>query len=115
MRKRDGEVVFPFESGAGPAAEHHSFLRVAEFVDAPGQGPGITWHDGMTAVAFPQDAGDLPFGTPDAQGRTARGGDAIAFTGYDRALVCRPEEALDCFLRTKIDVLVLGNYFVTRD
>ena len=29
-------------------------------------------------------------------------------------VVCRPEEALDCFLRTKMDVLVLGNYFVER-
>ena len=47
MRKRDGEVVFPFESGAG----------------------------------------DLPF---------------------------RSEEALDCFLRTEMDMLVLGNYVVTR-
>lgn len=29
-------------------------------------------------------------------------------------VVCRPEEALDCFLRTKMDVLVIGNYFVNR-
>jgi len=29
-------------------------------------------------------------------------------------VVCRPEEALDCFLRTKMDVLVLGNYLVRR-
>jgi len=29
-------------------------------------------------------------------------------------VVCRPEEALDCFLRTKMDVLVLGNMFVER-
>ncbi len=29
-------------------------------------------------------------------------------------IVCRPEEALDCFLRTKMDVLVLGNYFISR-
>lgn len=29
-------------------------------------------------------------------------------------VVCRPEEALDCFLRTKMDVLVLGNWFVRR-
>jgi carbamoyltransferase len=30
-------------------------------------------------------------------------------------VVCRPEEALDCFLRTKMDVLVLGDYFVARE
>jgi carbamoyltransferase len=29
-------------------------------------------------------------------------------------VVCRPEEALDCFLRTKMDVLVLGHYWVRR-
>ncbi len=29
-------------------------------------------------------------------------------------IVCRPEEALDCFLRTKMDVLVLGDFFIER-
>jgi len=29
-------------------------------------------------------------------------------------VVCRPAEALDCFLRTKMDVLVLGDYFIER-
>jgi carbamoyltransferase len=30
-------------------------------------------------------------------------------------IVCRPEEALDCFLRTQMDALVLGDYLITRD
>ena len=29
-------------------------------------------------------------------------------------VVCRPNEALDCFLRTKMDVLVLENWMITR-
>jgi carbamoyltransferase len=29
-------------------------------------------------------------------------------------VVCRPEEALDCFLRTKMDKLVLGDFLVSR-
>ena len=29
-------------------------------------------------------------------------------------IVCKPEEALNCFLRTKMDVLVLGNWLVER-
>lgn len=29
-------------------------------------------------------------------------------------VVCRPEEALDCFLRTKMDVLVLGDWLIRR-
>lgn len=30
-------------------------------------------------------------------------------------VVCKPDEALDCFLRTNMDVLVLGNYFIVRN
>jgi len=30
-------------------------------------------------------------------------------------IVCTPQEALDCFLRTKMDVLVLNNFFIKRD
>jgi carbamoyltransferase len=30
-------------------------------------------------------------------------------------VVCYPEEALDCFLRTKMDVLVLENFFLQRN
>jgi carbamoyltransferase len=29
-------------------------------------------------------------------------------------VVCRPEEALDCFLRTRMDVLVLGDTLIAR-
>lgn len=29
-------------------------------------------------------------------------------------VVCKPEEALDCFIRTKMDILVLGNYYIQR-
>ncbi|MCX7899790.1 MAG: carbamoyltransferase, partial [Methylocystis sp.] len=29
-------------------------------------------------------------------------------------IVCAPEEALDCFLRTKMDLLVLGDRVISR-
>jgi carbamoyltransferase len=29
-------------------------------------------------------------------------------------IVCRPEEAVDCFLRTQMDALVLGNYLIIK-
>ena len=29
-------------------------------------------------------------------------------------VVCKPEEALDCFLRTRMDVLVMGEWVVER-
>ncbi len=30
------------------------------------------------------------------------------------SVVCRPREAIDCFLRTKMDLLVLGSWVVCR-
>ena len=29
-------------------------------------------------------------------------------------VVCKPQEALDCFLRTKMDLLVIGDWLVRR-
>ena len=29
-------------------------------------------------------------------------------------IVCTPQESLDCFLRTKMDTLVLGNYLIRK-
>ena len=29
-------------------------------------------------------------------------------------IVCKPEEAIECFLRTKMDTLVIGNYMVEK-
>jgi carbamoyltransferase len=29
-------------------------------------------------------------------------------------IVCTPDQALDCFLRTNMDVLVLGNFYIYR-
>jgi carbamoyltransferase len=29
-------------------------------------------------------------------------------------IVCTPEEALDCFRRTRMDVLVMGNFLLER-
>jgi carbamoyltransferase len=29
-------------------------------------------------------------------------------------IVCRPEEAIECFQRTQMDALVLGEFLITR-
>jgi carbamoyltransferase len=49
--------------------------------------------------------------------REATGVPMVLNTSFNEnePVVCRPEEALDCFLRTKMDVLVLGNWFVERE
>jgi carbamoyltransferase len=29
-------------------------------------------------------------------------------------IVCKPQEAIDCFLRTQMDALVLGDFLITK-
>jgi carbamoyltransferase len=38
-----------------------------------------------------------------------------SFNVRGEPIVCTPEQAYTCFMRTKIDVLVLGNFFLTKD
>ena len=38
-----------------------------------------------------------------------------SFNVRGEPIVCRPEEAYACFMRTEMDVLVLGSYVLTRD
>lgn len=48
--------------------------------------------------------------------RAATGVPMVLNTSFNEnePVVCRSEEALDCFLRTQMDVLVLGNHLVSR-
>jgi carbamoyltransferase len=48
---------------------------------------------------------------------TATGVPMVLNTSFNEnePVVCRPQEALDCFLRTKMDVLVLGERYVERN
>jgi carbamoyltransferase len=41
---------------------------------------------------------------------------AVVNTSFNdnEPIVCRPEEAIDCFLRTRMDTLVLGNFLIRR-
>jgi carbamoyltransferase len=48
--------------------------------------------------------------------RDATGVPVVLNTSFNdnEPIVCRPEEALDCFLRTQMDALVLGDFLITR-
>lgn len=48
--------------------------------------------------------------------RTLTGVPMVLNTSFNEnePVVCKPQEALDCFLRTKMDVLVLNDWMVTR-
>ena len=49
----------------------------------------------------------------DARGRLGAPADGLR-AHQNEPVVCKPEEALDCFLRTKMDVLVMGDVVVRR-
>ena len=48
-------------------------------------------------------------GGPPPRGTVDRLGDV------DAVIVCTPQEAIECFRKTKMDVLYLGNYAVRRE
>jgi carbamoyltransferase len=41
----------------------------------------------------------------------------LLYTSFNEnePVVCKPEEALDCFLRTRMDILVLGDIVISRN
>jgi carbamoyltransferase len=78
--------------------------------------PAVTHVDGsgrlqtVTASANPRYAALI------AAFRDITGVPIVLNTSFNEnePVVCRPEEAIDCFLRTKMDVLVLGDTFIAR-
>ena len=55
----------------------------------------------------------LPRGIVRGIPRDNRGADRLNTSfNENEPVVCRPAEALDCFLRTKMDVLVLGDALI---
>ena len=39
----------------------------------------------------------------------------ISSSFENEPVVCNPDEAINCFLRTNMDVLVLGNWIIKRE
>jgi carbamoyltransferase len=79
----------------------------------------------IPAVTHVDGTGRLQTVTPDTNPRYARLIESFrALTGVPMVLntsfnenepvVCKPQEAIDCFLRTRIDMLVLGDIIVSR-
>ena len=67
-------------------------------------------------VKSPSDAAII--GRGPGRRAAALGGNSVVGTKklsfVNEPVVCRPEEAIDCFLRTKMDVLVLGDTLIRR-
>ncbi len=83
------------------------------------------WHDRLTAVRHVDDTGRLQTVSRDENPlyydlvktfgeRT--GIPVLINTSFNEnePIICTPQEAVDCFLRTKMDALVLGNFFCVK-
>ena len=81
-----------------------------------GQIPAVTHVDGTGRLQTVDRAGNPRYHALIEAFDRLTGVPMVLNTSFNEnePVVCRPEQALDCFLRTKMDVLVLGNYFVRR-
>jgi carbamoyltransferase len=80
------------------------------------QVPAVTHVDGTGRLQTVERAANPRFHALIAAFARLTGVPMVLNTSFNEnePVVCRPEEALDCFLRTNMDVLVLGNYWLRR-
>ena len=81
-----------------------------------GRIPAVTHVDGSGRLqTVSQDANPRYYGLINEFNRQT-GVPMLLNTSFNEnePVVCQPKEALDCFLRTKMDVLVLGDYLIER-
>jgi carbamoyltransferase len=78
--------------------------------------PAVTHVDGTGRLQTVERAANPRFHALIAAFARLTGVPMVLNTSFNEnePVVCRPEEALDCFLRTNMDVLVLGNYWLRR-
>jgi carbamoyltransferase len=82
----------------------------------PEQIPAVTHVDGTGRASRPSIASNPHYYSLIEAFFRLTGVPMVLNTSFNEnePVVCRPNEALDCFLRTKMDLLVLGNHVVRR-
>ncbi len=82
-----------------------------------GKIPAVTHVDGSGRLQTVSKSSNPRYHKLISAFRTLTGVPMVLNTSFNEnePVVCRPHEALDCFLRTKMDVLVLENFMITRD
>jgi len=78
--------------------------------------PAVTHLDGSGRLhTVTREANPLYYGLIEAF-RGLAGVPKVLNTSFNEnePVVCKPEEALDCFLRTRMDILVMGRYCIER-
>lgn len=78
--------------------------------------PAVTHADGTGRLQTVRKEDNLRYWTLIEEFRKLTGVPVVLNTSFNEnePIVCKPEEALDCFLRTKMDVLVLNDFFIKR-
>lgn len=79
--------------------------------------PAVTHVDGSGRLHTVNRGTNLRYHRLIESFRDATGIPLVLNTSFNEnePVVCNPAEALDCFLRTRMDVLVLGDFFIERD
>ena len=82
-----------------------------------GQIPAVTHVDGTGRLQTVDKAGNSRYHALIEAFFRLTGVPMVLNTSFNEnePVVCRPEEALDCFLRTKMDLLFLGNHVISRN
>jgi len=85
-------------------ADKRKEIPAVTHVDGSGRLQTVTWAGNPRYARLIQSFGEIT-GVP-----------IVLNTSFNEnePVVCKPEEAIDCFLRTKMDVLVLGDTFIER-
>ncbi|CAN5375546.1 carbamoyltransferase [soil metagenome] len=99
----DGDVPFMMQVFKIKADKRKQIPAVTH-VDGSGRLQTVTWAGNPRYARLIQSFGEIT-GVP-----------IVLNTSFNEnePVVCKPEEAIDCFLRTKMDVLVLGDTFIER-
>jgi carbamoyltransferase len=99
----DGDVPFMMQVFR-IRPEKRKQIPAVTHVDGSGRLQTVTWAGNSRYARLIETFGDIT-GVP-----------IVLNTSFNEnePVVCKPEEAIDCFLRTRMDVLVLGDSFIER-
>jgi carbamoyltransferase len=100
----------------GPAESRFMLMNYIVRPERRGQIPAITHADGTARVQTVHRETNPRYWELISEFEKISGVPVVVNTSFndDEPIVCKPEEAIQCFLRTRMDVLILGTYWVEK-
>jgi carbamoyltransferase len=100
----------------GPAESRFMLMNYIVRPERRAQVPAITHVDGTARVQTVHRDTNPRYWELISEFEKISGVPVVVNTSFndDEPIVCRPEEAIQCFLRTRMDVLILGDYWVEK-